>query len=114
MISFNSTSMPGSNPSPLMIPPLLRFAAVLLILLAAPRVVLADDSASAPSITETRLREALRNTMLQLRDAQNQIVTLQTAQTQSDKDNADLKAKVDAQSGQIKDLTDQAASDKAA
>ncbi len=52
--------------------------------------------------------------MTQLRDAQNQIVTLQTAQAQSDKDNADLKAKVDAQSDQIKNLTDQASADKAA
>jgi uncharacterized coiled-coil protein SlyX len=63
---------------------------------------------------ESRLRDALRTTMLQLRDAQTQIVTLQAAQVQSDKDKADLQAKVDALSGQVKTLTDQAASDKAA
>jgi hypothetical protein len=113
MTSFNSTSMPGSNPSLLMIPPLIRsIAAILLLLLAAPRLSPADDS--GPSPTEIRLREALRDTMLQLRDAQNQIVTLQNTQAQSDKDNTDLKAKVDAQSSQIKSLTDQAADDKAA
>jgi septal ring factor EnvC (AmiA/AmiB activator) len=71
----------------------------------------ADDS--EPSATETRLRAALRDTVLQLRDAQNQIVTLQTAQAQSDKDNADLKAKVDALEGEVKSLTDQAAANKA-
>jgi len=97
---------------PTMTTSFLRSIAVVLLLLLAPRVSPADDA--APSTTESRLREALRNTMLQLRDAQNQIVTLQVAQAQSDKDNADLKAKVDAQDGQIKTLTDQAAADKAA
>jgi len=73
--------------------------------------VRADDQ--QPSSTETKLREALRNTMLQERDAQNQIVTLQAAQAQSDKDNADLKAKVDALSGQVAALTKQGAADRA-
>jgi chromosome segregation ATPase len=72
----------------------------------------ADDSAQ--SSTESRLREALRNTMLQLRDAQAQVITLQAAQAESDKEKADLSAKIDALNGQIKTLTDQAASDKAA
>lgn len=71
----------------------------------------ADDQ---PSPTETRLREALRNTMLQERDAQNQIVTLQAAQAQSTKDNADLKAQVDKLTGQLAALAKQSAGDKAA
>jgi chromosome segregation ATPase len=70
-----------------------------------------DEQASS---TETRLRQALRDTMVQLRDAQNQVVTLQATQAQSDKDKADLEAKVDALTAQVKNLTDQAATDKAA
>jgi hypothetical protein len=72
----------------------------------------ADDQA-APS-NESRLRDALRNSMLQLRDAQNQVVTLQAAQAQSDKDNTDLKAKVDALNAQIDALNKQSGDDKAA
>jgi chromosome segregation ATPase len=69
----------------------------------------ADDQTST---TESRLRDALKNTLLQLRDAQNQIATLQAAQAQSDKDNADLKAKLDALNGQLEALTKQSESDK--
>ncbi len=69
----------------------------------------ADD---APSTTESRLRDALRNTMLQLRDAQSQAATLQAAKDQADKDNADLKAKVDTLNTQITTLTKQSADDK--
>ena len=72
----------------------------------------ADDAAQAT--TESRLRDALRNTMLQLRDAQGQVATLQATQAQSDKDNADLKAKIDALNSQIASLTKQSADDKAA
>jgi len=68
----------------------------------------------APSSTETRLREALRGTAEQLNDAQSQVVTLQASQAQSDKDNADLKAKVDALTAQVAALTKQSADDKAA
>ena len=71
----------------------------------------ADDQAAT---NEARLRQALRDTMLQLRDAQNQVVTLQASQAQSDRDNADLKAKVEALNAQITKLGEQAASDKAA
>ncbi|MCE0484089.1 MAG: hypothetical protein LV479_07615 [Methylacidiphilales bacterium] len=70
----------------------------------------ADDQSAT---TESRLRDALRNTMGQLRDAQNQLVTLQAAQARSDKDTADLKAKVDAFNAQITTLTKQSADDKA-
>jgi len=84
----------------------------LLCTLLAIRIVPADDAAVASN--ETRLRGALRDTMLQLRDAQNQVVTLQAAQIQSDKDKADLQAKLDAVTAQLKTVTDQAAADKVA
>jgi chromosome segregation ATPase len=71
----------------------------------------ADDQQAA---TESRLRDALKNTMLQLRDAQNQLVTLQAAKDQADKDNADLKTKIDTLNTQIATLTKQSADDKAA
>lgn len=74
-------------------------------------VLRAED---APNPTETRLREALRQTTLQLRDAQNQQVTLQAAKDQADKDNADLKAKLNALNAQIVTLTKQSADDKTA
>lgn len=92
---------------PKKLPPL---AVLIMLALMAPRAAMADDQ--TPS-TETRLRQALRDTMLQLRDAQNQVVTLQATQAQSDKDKTDLQAKVDLLSGQVKTLTDQAAADKA-
>ncbi len=74
------------------------------------QVILADDPDAA---VEARLRAALRDTMGQLRDAQGQVVTLQAAQTQGDKDRADLQAKVDALTAQLKTVSDQAAADKA-
>jgi chromosome segregation ATPase len=74
--------------------------------------VTADDAPQAT--TESRLRDALRNAMQQLQDAQGQVATLQATQAQSDKDNADLKAKVDALNSQIASLTKQSADDKAA
>jgi chromosome segregation ATPase len=70
-----------------------------------------DDTVQ--STTESRLRDALRNTMLQLRDAQGQVAALQASQAQSDKDNADLKTKIDALTAQIASLTKQSADDKA-
>jgi chromosome segregation ATPase len=84
-------------------------AALLLFL---PGFVRAQDA--APESTESRLRDALRNTMLQLRDAQGQVATLQASQAQSDKDNADLKAKVDTLNQQIASLIKQSSDDKAA
>jgi chromosome segregation ATPase len=76
------------------------------------RIAPADDAA-APT-AESRLRSALRDTMLQLRDAQNQVVTAQAAQAQSDKDKADLQAKLDALTAQLQSVTDKAAADKTA
>ncbi|HEV2946322.1 MAG TPA: hypothetical protein VGX70_03030 [Gemmataceae bacterium] len=57
----------------------------ILLTCAAPRAA-ADSSSDA----ETRLRDTLRSTMLQLRDAQNQIATLQGAQADSDAKNKEL------------------------
>ena len=74
------------------------------------QVIYADDSGAA---IEAKLRAALRDTMGQLRDAQSQIATLQSAQAQSDKDKADLQAKVDALTSQLKTVSDQATADKA-
>lgn len=85
-------------------------SAIIVFTLIAPQFSRADDAAPT---AESRLRSALRDTMLQLRDAQNQAVTLQAAQAQSDKDKTDLQAKVDALTAQLKTTTDQAASDKA-
>jgi hypothetical protein len=85
---------------------------VCLVVLPATGRIMAQDAAQPT--TESRLRDALRNTMLQLRDQQGQVATLQASQAQSDKDNADLKAKVDAFTAQVAALTKQSADDKAA
>jgi hypothetical protein len=58
---------------------------IALLLFAASRA--AADSADD---AETRLRDTLRSTVLQLRDAQNQIAILQGAQADSDQKNKDL------------------------
>jgi chromosome segregation ATPase len=54
-----------------------------------------------------KLREGLRNTMVQLRDAQTQVSTLQATQTENEAKIKDLTARLD-------HLTKQAADDKAA
>ena len=56
---------------------------------------------------EARLRETLRSTMLQLRDAQNQVATLQAAQAENDKEKKTL-------SDQIATLAQHAKEDKEA
>jgi chromosome segregation ATPase len=61
------------------------FLGLLLLTFGAPRA--AADSASD---AETRLRDTLRSTILQLRDAQNQIATLQGTQADSDAKNKEL------------------------
>ena len=91
---------------------LLFFIILALPCLLPPATTRADDTPQAT--TESRLRDALRSTMQQLQDAQGQIATLQATQAQSDKDNADLKAKVDALTAQIASLNQQSAEDKTA
>jgi chromosome segregation ATPase len=93
-------------------PRLILSACALLVLLLAPPPAHAQDA--APATTESRLRDALRNTMLQLRDAQGQVATLQASQAQSDQDNTALKAKVDALNAQIVSLIKQSTDDKTA
>ena len=92
----------------------LASSSVVLILLSLLPVSLgrADDAANAAF--QTKMRDTLRATMQQLNDAQNQLATAQAAQAQSDKDNTDLKAKVDALTTQLAALTKQSEDDKAA
>jgi hypothetical protein len=63
------------------------------------------NAADQANSAEERLRGMLRSTMLQLRDAQNQVATLQSAQAESDKEKKALSDRVD-------ELTKQAAADK--
>jgi len=85
---------------------------IIALILLSPLLSRADDAPQAT--TESRLRDALRNTMQQLQDAQGQIATLQATQAQSDQDNKDLKAKIDGLNSQIAAITKQSADDKAA
>jgi hypothetical protein len=63
------------------------------------------QAADQANTVEERLRGQLRSTMLQLRDAQNQAATLQSAQAEDEKQKKALTDRVD-------ELTKQAASDK--
>jgi predicted nucleic acid-binding Zn-ribbon protein len=65
--------------------------------------VRAEDAAADPL---ARMRDALRNTILQLRSAQNDNATLQAAKDESDKANQALQAKVAALTKQTKDDAD--------
>jgi hypothetical protein len=78
------------------------FVPWLLITLFSSGLLNAADQANS---AEERLRGMLRSTMLQLRDAQNQVATLQSAQAESDKDKKALSDRVD-------ELAKQAAADK--
>jgi hypothetical protein len=66
--------------------------------------------ADPPSPAELRLREALKNTMLELRDAQNDLATAQAAQAESDQKVKDLTAQTQALTKQA--IADKDASDK--
>lgn len=63
------------------------------------------QAADQGNTVEERLRGQLRSTMLQLRDAQNQVATLQSAQAEYEKEKKALSDRVD-------DLTKQGAADK--
>jgi len=69
----------------------------------------AEDAADPTA----RMRDALRNTMLQLRNAQNDNATLQAAKDESDKAAKALQAKVDVLTRQLKDDEDLLAKSKA-
>ena len=62
-------------------------------------------AADQGNTVEERLRGQLRSTMLQLRDAQNQVATLQSAQAEYEKEKKALSDRVD-------ELTKQSAADK--
>ncbi len=64
-----------------------------------------------PSAAEAKLREALRNTMLQLRSAENEKATMQAAQQESDEKVKDLTGKLEATAKQM--AADKDAADKA-
>ncbi len=85
-------------------PVLLALGSLLLVPAGALR---ADDSADAAA---AHMREALRNTMLQLRDAQNQLAALQATQAESDQKNKALAEQVDLLKKHASD--DKAAADK--
>jgi chromosome segregation ATPase len=93
--------------------PLVRIAFLTLLLLGT-FIALGQADDTQEATTESRLRDALRNTAQQLQDAQGQVATLQASQAQSDTDNAALKAKVDALTAQIATLKQQSDDDKAA
>ena len=63
------------------------------------------QAAEQGNTVEDRLRGQLRGTMLQLRDAQNQVATLQSAQAENEKEKKALSDRVD-------ELTKQSVSDK--
>jgi chromosome segregation ATPase len=62
-------------------------------------------AADQEATVESKLREGLRNVMVQLRDAQNQVATLQATQTTNEQKIKELTTKVDA-------LTKQAVADR--
>jgi hypothetical protein len=63
---------------------------------------------------EARMREALRATTLQLREAQNQVVSLQAEKAQLEAEKAELTAKGEALNKQIDKLITESKADKAA
>ena len=67
-------------------------------------------AADPPNPAEARLRESLRNTMLQLRTSETERATLQAAQTELEQKNAALTAQVEAMTKQV--ATDKEASEK--
>jgi len=89
------------------------FRALLFLVILKPLSIYAQDAANPQDAELTKMRTVLRDTMGQLRDAQNQAVTLQAQVTQDEADKKDLQAKLDALSAQLKTVSDQAAADKA-
>ncbi len=78
-----------------------------LVLIAIPEMASAGDPASSP---EARLRESLRNTMLQLRSVESERDTLKAAHDQNEQEKKALSEKLDAVTKQC--IEDKAASDK--
>lgn len=89
-----------------------RLPILFLLFILAPQAIYAQD-ANPQDAELTKMRTVLRDTMGQLRDAQNQTVTLQAQVTQDDADKKALQDKLDALAAQLKAVSDQAAADKA-
>jgi chromosome segregation ATPase len=92
-----------------------RIPILFLLFLLAPLALEALQAQDAnPQDAElTAMRAKLRDFAGQLQDAQNQVVTLQAQDAQDQKAKADLQARADALSAQLKTVSDQAAADKA-
>lgn len=86
---------------------ILSLAAGLLVALPTGALLAAD----APNPAETRLRESLRNTMLQLRTSETEKATLQAAQAELEQKNAALTAQLEAMTKQMS--ADKEANEKA-
>jgi len=84
---------------------LLAMAALMAVLPAS-----ALRAADQPSPAELRMRETLKNTLLSLRNAQNDLATAQATQAESDQKVKDLTAQVDTMTKQA--IADKEASDK--
>lgn len=93
-----------SNPLPIL----------LLMIVIIPAGLSAAESKDAAAITEARMREALRATTLQLREAQNQVVSLQAEKAQVESEKVELKTQAESLNKQIDRLIAEAKADKAA
>lgn len=82
-----------------------RISSLLFVPVLALLVSLSAFAAEAPNPVEAKLRDSLRATTLQLRDAQTQVATLQSTQADSDQ-------KIKDQSAQIAALIKQGAADR--
>jgi len=81
------------------------------LLLALPAGALRAAEPGQPSAAEQKLRESLRNTMLQLRNSENDKAVLQAAQAESDEKNKALTEQLEKLNKQI--VADKDAADKA-
>lgn len=87
---------------------------LLLMMVIVPAGLSAAEAKDAAAIAEARMREALRTTTLQLREAQNQVVSLQAEKAQLELEKAELKTQTESLNKQIDRLIAEAKADKAA
>lgn len=83
-----------------------------LVFLLAPS--LAGAAENTTQSAEARLREGMRNAMLQLRDAQNQVATLQATQADLEREKGELGEKLKELTAQLDNLAKQSAVQKEA
>ncbi len=87
----------------------------LLITLAALTAVAAHGAGADPAVeANKKLRESLRNTMIQLRTVETEKATLQAAQVELEQKNKDQEDKIKGLERKVADLIKQSATDKAA